>query len=84
MALSPLQKFTDVLSGEDYATVSYVKPEMASLVDPRFRATYIANKKIKGVKCRAVSEAEALLADPPVVKKEKQTHRSFLTTPSQR
>nr|XP_014042140.1 unnamed protein product [Salmo salar] len=105
--LKPLQDFTDALSGEEYVTLSYVKPvlhlfnesllaceegdselcksiktsiveylnrkysdpattdllEMASFVDPRFRATYIPSEKVDALKHRAVLEVETLLAD---------------------
>ncbi|KAJ8263828.1 hypothetical protein GJAV_G00141760 [Gymnothorax javanicus] len=105
--LKPLQEFTDALSGEEYVTLSYVKPvlhlfnesllaceegdgelcksiktsiveylnskysdpattdllELASFVDPRFRATYIPSEKVDALKHRAVLEAETLLAD---------------------
>lgn len=105
--LKPLQDFTDALSGEEYVTLSYVKPvlhlfnesllaceegdselcksiktsiveylnskysdpattdllEMASFVDPRFRATYIPSEKVDALKHRAVLEVEMLLAD---------------------
>ncbi|KAJ8369457.1 hypothetical protein SKAU_G00094850 [Synaphobranchus kaupii] len=102
--LKPLQDFTDALSGEEYVTLSYVKPvlhlfttsllayeegeselcksikskivdylntkysdpatsdllDMATFVDPRFRANYIASDALKH---RAVMEVESLLAD---------------------
>ncbi|XP_074551526.1 E3 SUMO-protein ligase ZBED1-like [Halichoeres trimaculatus] len=105
--LKPLQEFTDALSGEEYVTLSYVKPvlhlfnesllaceegdselcksiktsileylnskysdpattdllEMASFVDPRFRATYIPSEKVDALKHRAVLDVEMLLAD---------------------
>ncbi|XP_059371308.1 E3 SUMO-protein ligase ZBED1-like [Carassius carassius] len=105
--LKPLQDFTDALSGEEYITLSYVKPvlhlfnenllaceegdseicksiktsiveylnskysdpattdllEMASFVDPRFRATYIPSEKVDALKHRAVLAVETLLAD---------------------
>ncbi|CAM4494650.1 unnamed protein product [Leuciscus chuanchicus] len=105
--LKPLQDFTDALSGEEYVTLSYVKPvlhlfnesllaceegdselcksiktsiveylnskysdpattdllEMASFVDPRFRAAYIPSEKVDALKHRAVLEVETLLAD---------------------
>lgn len=95
------------MSGEEYVTLSYVKPvlhlfndsllaceegdselcksiktsiveylnrkysdpattdllEMASFVDPRFRATYIPSEKVDALKHRAVLEVETLLAD---------------------
>lgn len=106
-ALKPLQDFTDALSGEEYVTLSYVRPvlhlfnksllaheegdtelcksiktctvdylnakyadpatsnllDMASLVDPRFRAKYITSEDIDALKHKAVLEAESLLAD---------------------
>ena len=106
-ALKPLVKFTDALSGEDYVTVSYVKPvlhlfessilavqeddtpltksikvtildylkekfadpetnkllDMASLMDPRFNTTYIAEEKIEDIKLRAMAEMEKMLSD---------------------
>ena len=37
--------------------------EMASFVDPRFRATYILSEKVDALKHRAVLEVETLLAD---------------------
>ncbi|XP_045905911.1 E3 SUMO-protein ligase ZBED1-like [Micropterus dolomieu] len=39
--------------------------EMASFVDPRFRATYIPSEKVDALKHRAVLEVETLLADQP-------------------
>lgn len=38
---------------------------MASLVDPRFKTTYITAEKVKEIKCRAIleMETEALLSD---------------------
>ena len=106
-ALKPLVEFTDALSGEDYVTVSYVKPvlhlfessilavqeddtpltksikvsildnlkekfadpetnkllDMASLMDPRFKTTYIAEEKIEDIKLRAMAEMEKMLSD---------------------
>ena len=106
-ALKPLVEFTDTLSGEDYVTVSYVKPvlhlfessilavqeddtpltksikvsildylkekfadpetnkllDMASLMDPRFNTTYIAEEKIEDIKLRAMAEMEKMLSD---------------------
>jgi len=106
-ALKPLLEFTDALSGEDYVTVSYVKPvlhlfhssilaiqeddtaltqsikvsildylrekyydpatndllDMAGLVDPRFKMRYVAEDKVEEIKCRAISEMEAMLSD---------------------
>ncbi|XP_076841981.1 E3 SUMO-protein ligase ZBED1-like [Brachyhypopomus gauderio] len=99
-AVGPLQNFTDALSGEDYVSVSYVKPvlhlfktnlllagdedsdltktikgkimsyladkysdpvqdellDMSSLMDPRFRTSYIDPDKVEHVKRRAVTE----------------------------
>lgn len=112
-ALKPLVEFTDALSGEDYVTVSYVKPvlhlfhssilavqeddtpltqsikgsildylrekfadpatdallDMASLVDPRFKTTYITAAKVEEIKRRAIleMETEALLSDQGTV-----------------
>lgn len=57
-ALSPLIAFTDALSGEQYVSVSYLKPvlhlfkicwpihllDMASLLDPRFKINYKARE----------------------------------------
>ncbi|XP_059916719.1 E3 SUMO-protein ligase ZBED1-like [Gadus macrocephalus] len=37
--------------------------DIASLPDPRFRASYIAKERLEGLKCTAVQEAEALLRD---------------------
>ena len=37
--------------------------DIASLLDTRFRASYIAKEKLEGLKCTAVQEAEALLRD---------------------
>lgn len=106
-ALKPLLEFTDTLSGEDYVTVSYVKPvlhlfhssilaiqeddtaltqsikvsildylrekfddpatndllDMAGLVDPRFKTRYVAEDKVEEIKCRAISEMEAMLSE---------------------
>lgn len=106
-ALKPLQDFTDALSGEEYVTLSYVRPvlhlfktsllaheegdtelcksiktcivdylnakyadpdtsdllDMASLVDPQFRAKYIPGENIDALKHRAVLEVESFLAD---------------------
>lgn len=36
---------------------------MASLMDPRFRTTYIADDKVEGIKRRAVLELQSLLAE---------------------
>lgn len=99
-AVKPLQDFTDALSGEDYVSISYIKPvlhlfktslllpaeedtdltkaikrnimgylddkysdpvqdellDMSSLMDPRFRTSYIDPDKVEHVKKRAVSE----------------------------
>lgn len=104
-ALQPLQEFTDALSAERYATVSYVKPvlhvmntsllaakdedsdltkcikkkilhymntkyddpatqellDMASFVDPRFKAGYINSDEVLNIKARVLSEIEALV-----------------------
>lgn len=105
-ALSPLMEFTDALSGEDYVSVSYLKPvlhvlnnkvlapgdddteeltkhmkrailqylnekyadpatddvlDMASLVDPRFKISYIADNRKDYIKTKAVAEIQALL-----------------------
>lgn len=104
-ALSPLMEFTDALSGEEYVSVSYLKPvlhifntsvlapeeedtdltkaiktevldylnakysdpstdsllDMASLVDPRFKARYIRDDKVEEITTRAVTELESLL-----------------------
>lgn len=101
-ALQPLQEFTDALSGENYVSVSCVKPvlnlmktsvlaekeedseltrdiklkilncmsckyddpatqellDMASFIDPRFKATYIQSDKVEGIKARVLSEME--------------------------
>lgn len=106
-ALKPLVEFTDALSGEDYVTVSYVKPvlnlfhstilavqeddtplaqsiktsildylrkkfddptmdtllDMASLVDPRFKISYISAEKVDEITCRAILEMEAARSD---------------------
>lgn len=106
-ALKPLQDFTDALSGEDYVTLSYVRPvlhlfnnrllaseegdselcksiknrvvkylndkyadpttsdllDIASLLDPRFRATYISCEKMDPLKHRVILEAQSLLGD---------------------
>ena len=37
--------------------------DIASLLDPRFRASYIAKEKLEGLKCTAVQEVEASLRD---------------------
>ncbi|MBN3301994.1 ZBED1 protein, partial [Amia calva] len=136
-AIGSLQKFTDALSGENYVSVSYLKPvlnlfnrsllqpeedeneltkkiksatlqylkekyedpatveliDMATLVDPQFRTTYIADDKIESIKHRAVLELKSLLAEEsthhpgttvcqeeesePVSKKGKKTLASF-------
>ncbi|XP_073344944.1 E3 SUMO-protein ligase ZBED1-like [Pagrus major] len=104
-ALSPLMEFTDALSGEEYVSVSYLKPvlhllnnsvlspdeddteltkqmkgailqylnekysdaatddllDMASFVDPRFKASYIADNRKDYIKTKAVAEIQALL-----------------------
>lgn len=106
-ALSPLMEFTDALSGEEYVSVSYLKPvlhifntsvlapeeedtdltkaiktevldylnakysdpstdsllDMASLVDPRFKARYIRDDKVEEITTRAVTELESLLTE---------------------
>ncbi|KAK9523272.1 hypothetical protein VZT92_019674 [Zoarces viviparus] len=105
--LSPLQEFTDALSGERYVSVSYLKPvlhlfnetilaegendtqltkdmkttiltylnekysdpgtddllDMASLLDPRFKTTYIRDEKVDESKARAVEEIKSLLTE---------------------
>lgn len=106
-AVSPLQEFTDALSGEAYVSVSYLKPvlhlfnssilrahdddtdltkrikttilqylyckysdpvtdellNIASLMDPRFRTTYIEHDKLEGIKQKVVKELTSLLPD---------------------
>ncbi|XP_040278097.1 E3 SUMO-protein ligase ZBED1-like [Bufo bufo] len=105
--LSPLLEFTDALSGEEYVSVSTVKPvlhllnttvlpladddidteltkdmktailkylnekysdvatddllDMASLVDPRFRSSYIADDRREFIFTKAAAEIQALL-----------------------
>ena len=103
--LGPLLEFTDVLSGEEYASVSFIKPvlhlfnntvlaaadddteltkdmkrvvveylkdkysdpqmvdllDMASLVNPRFKDTYVADDCQEFIKTRAVAEIRSLL-----------------------
>lgn len=98
--LSPLQEFTDALSGEHYVSVSYLKPvlhlfktsilaaeekdtqltnnvkkniltylnekysdpildgllDITSLLDPRFKKTYIKNEKVEHIMSRVVDE----------------------------
>ncbi|XP_076836729.1 E3 SUMO-protein ligase ZBED1-like [Brachyhypopomus gauderio] len=103
-ALKPLQDFTDALSGEEYATLSYVRPvlhlfntsllapgeeeselcksiktsivdylnnkytstsdllDIASLVDPRFRAKYIQSERMDSLKHKIILEVESLLS----------------------
>lgn len=107
-ALCPLVEFTDALSGEQYVSVSYLKPvlylfneqvlkpqdddtqltrdikvnildylnekyadestqellDMASLLDPRFKTTYINAERVDYMKTRAAAEMESLAADP--------------------
>lgn len=119
-ALKPLQDFTDALSGEEYVTLSYIRPvlhlfnnsllapeagdtelynsikscivdylntkyadpstsdllDIASLLDPRFKARYISGEKLDALKHKVITEAESLpsdqarclseLPDPPV------------------
>lgn len=66
-ALKPLQDFTDTLSGEEYVTLSYVilfiLLNIASFVDPRFKAKYIPSEKMDALKQKVVMEAESLLGD---------------------
>lgn len=106
-ALSPLVAFTDALSGEQYVSVSYLKPvlhlfseqvlkpqdddveltkkikasileylnekyadpstqdllDMASLVDPRFKITYIKPENVDYIKTKAAAEIENLVAE---------------------
>lgn len=103
--LSPLTEFTDALSGEEYISVSYLKPvlhlfnntvlnpaqddtdltknmkrailqylnekysdpatddllDMASLLDPRFKATCIADDRKEYIKTNAAAEIQSLL-----------------------
>lgn len=117
-ALSPLMEFTDALSGEEYVSVSYLKPvlhllnnsvlspdeddteltkqmkgailqylnekysdaatddllDMASFVDPRFKASYIADNRKDYIKTKAVAEIQALL--------ERQTRAASSSTDS--
>ncbi|XP_043084848.1 E3 SUMO-protein ligase ZBED1-like [Puntigrus tetrazona] len=105
-ALSPLVEFTDALSGEQYVSVSYLKPvlhlfseqvlkpqdddtqltkgikksildylnekyaeqstqelpDMASLLDPRFKTTYIQAERVDNMKVKAAAEMESLAA----------------------
>lgn len=105
--LSPLQDFTDALSGEQYVSVSYLKPvlhlfntsilaveendtqltkdikkkilaylnekyadpdtddllDMASLLDPRFRTTYISYEKVEDIQAKAVEEIKSIQAE---------------------
>ncbi|KAL7824411.1 hypothetical protein SRHO_G00294770 [Serrasalmus rhombeus] len=105
-ALKPLQDFTDALSGEEYGTLSCVRPvlhlfntsllapgeedgelcksiktsivnylnnryadpstsdflDIASFVDPQFRAKYIQSEKTDSLKHKVVLEAESLLS----------------------
>lgn len=105
--LSPLQDFTDALSGEEYVSVSYLKPvlhlfntsilaveendtqltkdikkkilaylnekyadpdtddllDMASLLDPRFRTTYISYEKVEDIQAKAVEEIKSIQAE---------------------
>ncbi len=134
--LSPLQDFTDALSGEQYVSVSYLKPvlhlfntsilaeeendtqltkdvkrnilaylndkysdpvtndllNIASFLDPRFRATYIEKEKVEQVISRAVKEIKSLKDQqedalsgaaaaaesvPPPEEKRKKTLSSF-------
>ncbi|KAK0153618.1 Zinc finger BED domain-containing protein 1 [Merluccius polli] len=106
-ALSPLVAFTDALSGEQYVSVSYLKPvlhlfseqvlkpqdddvnltkkikasileyldekyadpstqdllDMASLLDPRFKITYIKPEKVDYIKTKTAAEIESLVAE---------------------
>lgn len=106
-ALSPLVQFTDALSGEQYVSISYLKPvlylfneqvlkpqdddtqltrdikmsildylnekyadkstqellDMASLLDPRFKTTYINAVRVDYMKTRAAAEMESFSAD---------------------
>lgn len=117
-ALSPLVEFTDALSGEDYVSVSYLKPvlhlfnnsllkaedddtpltkemkaaileylndkysdpttdellDMASLLDPRFKSTYIEESKVAHITARAAAEIESILAE------QRQTQATVVTT----
>ncbi|XP_076880239.1 E3 SUMO-protein ligase ZBED1-like [Brachyhypopomus gauderio] len=113
-AVSPLQEFTDALSGEAYVSVSYLKPVLhlfnnsilqskedeteltkhiksttlqylnskysdpatdellciASLVDPRFRTSYIEQEKVERIKERAVTEMMSLPAEKKKVQSD--------------
>ncbi|XP_034040262.1 zinc finger BED domain-containing protein 1-like [Thalassophryne amazonica] len=115
--LGPLLEFTDALSGEQYVSVSYIKPvlhlfnntvltaadddaeltkdmkriileylnekysdpetvdllDMASLVDARFKDTYIADDRKMFIKTRAVAEIQSLLAGKAVMVTEPHT-----------
>ena len=106
-ALSPLVEFTDALSGEQYVSVSYLKPvlhlfneqvlkpqdddtpltkdiktnilqylnekyaepftqdllDMASLLDPRFKMTYMKAERVDHLKSKAAAEMESLVAE---------------------
>jgi len=106
-AVSPLVEFTDALSGEQYVSVSYLKPvlhlfneqvlkaqdddtqltkdikvrildylnekyadqstqellDMASLLDPRFKTTYIEAERVNYMKDKAAAEMENLGAE---------------------
>ena len=77
-AVKPLQDFTDALSGESYVTVSIIKPTLSmfrsnllkpedkdSLMDPRFRTTYINPTRVEYIKERAVTELLSLLPTGP-------------------
>ncbi|KAK7880918.1 hypothetical protein WMY93_032451 [Mugilogobius chulae] len=86
-ALGPLRDFTDALSGEDYVSVSYVKPVLHLLRNNLLKTEdddteLTAKIKSTGdtLKERAVTELESLLSPQPDPVSSSSTSHSVLDT----
>ncbi|KAK0147407.1 Zinc finger BED domain-containing protein 1 [Merluccius polli] len=63
-ALGPLQEFTDALSGEDYVSVSYLKPVLHLLKTATLAETDQDTNLTKDIKSRALHYIEEKYSDP--------------------
>ncbi|XP_063759366.1 E3 SUMO-protein ligase ZBED1-like isoform X1 [Eleginops maclovinus] len=63
-ALGPLQEFTDALSGEDYVSVSYLKPVLHLLRTATLAETDQDTNLTKEIKSRALHYIEEKYSDP--------------------
>ena len=63
-ALGPLQEFTDALSGEDYVSVSYLKPVLHLLRTATLAETDEETDLTKEIKSRALHYIEEKYSDP--------------------